>query len=145
MTVRAAEAADVPVLEELHRMLFPSGPWDAPFWLEALDRPSDAVWVIGSPVRGFAMIRAAADEAELLTIGTTHPRQGDGRALLAASVQAALDLGAERLFLEVSARNRGALGLYRDMGFVRLALRQSYYHDGSDAEIMALDLCPQED
>ncbi len=145
MTVRAAQAADAPLLEELHRTLFPTGPWEASFWLEAIGRPSDAVLVMGSPVRGFAMIRAAADEAELLTIGTTRPRQGDGRALLAASAQAALDLGAERLFLEVSARNRGARGLYRDMGFVRLALRQSYYHDGSDAEVMALDLCPQED
>ncbi|MEM6745833.1 MAG: GNAT family N-acetyltransferase [Pseudomonadota bacterium] len=145
MTVRRAVVMDAPELEALHLTLFPEGPWDRGFWRQAMERPSDAVLVIGQPPRGFALVRAAADEAELLTIGTAIPGQGDGWALVTASAKAALDLGAERLFLEVSAANRSALGLYSRMGFVRLATRPGYYRDGSDAEVMALNLRRQED
>ncbi|MEM6914481.1 MAG: N-acetyltransferase, partial [Pseudomonadota bacterium] len=134
MTVRQADKSDAPVLARLHTALFPQRPWDTQFWESSIGRASDCAFVTGEPARGFALIRAAAGEAELLTIGTTAPRNGDGRALLAAAAQSSLDLGAERLFLEVSSRNRGALRLYQRVGFVRLALRPAYYSDGSDAE-----------
>ncbi|MEO1042266.1 MAG: GNAT family N-acetyltransferase [Pseudomonadota bacterium] len=145
MNVRLAKKDDAAALARLHEALFPQRPWDEPFWMAALGRSTDGVLVIGEPPRGFAMIRAAAGEAELLTIGTTAPGQGDGETLLNAAISLALDFGAERLFLEVSSRNRGALRLYQRAGFARLALRPAYYSDGSDAEVMALNLCPQED
>ena len=145
MTVHAANVSDAGVLATLHAVLFPDGPWDEAFWRDVLNRPTDRAILIGTPPRGLALIRAAAGEAELLTVGTTTQRRGDGTALVKAAAEAALDLGAERLFLEVSARNRGALKLYGRLGFVRLALRPAYYHDGSDAEVMALELHPQED
>ncbi|MEO1657902.1 MAG: GNAT family N-acetyltransferase [Pseudomonadota bacterium] len=145
MSVRHALPEDAGALAALHARLFPKGPWDQAFWQDAIKRPSDVALVLGQPPRGLALIRIAADEAELLTVGTTLPGQGDGRALVSAASKTALDLGAERLFLEVSTLNRAALGLYRAMGFVRLALRPAYYSDGSDAEVMALALRPQED
>lgn len=44
-------------------------------------------------------------------------REGVGRALVAAAVRAARDLGAERLELAVTAGNDSALRLYREAGF----------------------------
>ena len=83
---------------------------------------------------GFSLVRAVADEAELLLLAVdpAEQRRGIGQALLDDFVAAALSGGAHRLHLEVRDGNP-ALDLYRASGFAPAGRRRNYYH-GPDGE-----------
>ena len=91
---------------------------------------------------GLVLGRVAANEAEILTLAVVpHARrQGLGRALLRAAMAAATGRGAETMFLEVSAGNRAARGLYDGAGFRPVGRRPGYYPDGSEALVLAAGL-----
>jgi ribosomal-protein-alanine N-acetyltransferase len=78
---------------------------------------------------GFSLVRAVADEAELLLLAVEPARQGAGigHALLDHFIAAARARGAARLHLEVRDGNP-AIGLYRASGFVPAGRRRNYYH-----------------
>jgi ribosomal-protein-alanine N-acetyltransferase len=87
--------------------------------------------------QGFALGRAIADEAELLTLAV-HPearRRGLGRALVAAFEAGARRAGARAAFLEVAADNAAALALYAGAGW-RPAGRRPGYYAGTDALVL---------
>ena len=90
-------------------------------------------------VMGFVMVRAAADEAEILTIAVAAEarRRGTGRALLAAAARGALTQGATRLHLEVASNNETARKFYADAGFIQTGRRACYYPDGADALLLS--------
>ncbi len=98
--------------------------------------------------QGFALGRAVAGEAELLTICVAPEarRQGIARRLIAAIEAAARLRRADSLILEVAADNAAAIALYRGAGFAATARRAGYYHhpDGgtTDAVIMAKPVLP---
>lgn len=91
---------------------------------------------------GFVLWRAAAGEAEILTIAVLPPwrRAGLGATLLEAALAASAAAGAEAMFLEAAADNVAALALYEKRGFSRVGLRKAYYGD-KDAVVMRRDLC----
>lgn len=78
---------------------------------------------------GFSLVRAVADEAELLLLAVTaeEQRRGIGQALLDHFVEEAHRRGATRLHLEVRDGN-SAMSLYRDAGFTPAGRRRNYYH-----------------
>lgn len=78
---------------------------------------------------GFAIGRAVAGEAELLTIAVAPEarRGGIGRALLAEFEAEARRRDAAKAFLEVAADNPAALALYRAAGWVESGRRRGYY------------------
>ena len=86
------------------------------------------------------LLRVAADEAEILTIGVAARRQGIARALMAAALERARAQGARTMFLEVAADNGAARGLYEMLGFAPAGLRQGYYAGGADALLLRLEL-----
>lgn len=142
MTIRQARGGEAAVLARLHALVFPTSSWDEAFWKGALASPFDRAFLVGEAPQAFGLVRLLGEEAELLTIGTTAPRQGHGAALLAHIANAAGTEGARRLFLEVSAANKAALGLYRWAGFETFGTRERYYTDGTDALMMRLELVP---
>ena len=85
--------------------------------------------------RGFALISAAADEAELLTIAVVPEarRAGLGALLLAVAEAAARDAGAARMFLEVAEDNAAAGALYRKTGYEEVGRRRRYYSRATGA------------
>jgi ribosomal-protein-alanine N-acetyltransferase len=89
------------------------------------------------------LLRSAADEAEIITIGTLPQsrRQGIGAALIAAALPLLRDCDIKRLLIEVAASNEAALALYRKVGFAAVGQRRDYYEhaDGQreDAIIMS--------
>lgn len=87
---------------------------------------------------GFVLARAAADEAEILTLAVVPAwrRRGLGAALLAAAQRRAASLGAAQLFLEVAADNDAARALYAGAGFEAVGLRRGYYAGGRDALVL---------
>ena len=89
---------------------------------------------------GFSLLRAVADEAELLLIAVAPEaqRSGVGRALIDHFVSHARGRGATRLHLEVREGN-DAIGLYRAAGFEIGGRRRNYYR-GANGEYDALTL-----
>ena len=89
---------------------------------------------------GFALGRAVAGEAELLTLAVApHARRkGHGRALLARFEEAARLRGALEAFLEVAADNVGAVALYAGAGYGERGRRPGYYDRGDGARADAL-------
>lgn len=94
---------------------------------------------------GFALGRAVAGEAELLTIAVRPDAQGRGigTVLIAELIIEARNRAAERIFLEVAATNESAIRLYERSGFARTGRRRGYFSDGTariDALVMSCDL-----
>lgn len=89
---------------------------------------SGHVFAVGDDT-SFALGRAIADEAELLTIATDpdHWRTGLGRACLRRFEREARARDAATIFLDVAEDNLSATMLYRSEGYVELARRASYY------------------
>ena len=78
---------------------------------------------------GFALARQAADEAEILAIGTVpaHRRRGIARRLVGDLADRFIGAGARALFIEVAAGNDAARALYQSLGFAPAGLRKGYY------------------
>jgi ribosomal-protein-alanine N-acetyltransferase len=91
---------------------------------------------------GFALGRAQADQAEILTIAVRPGArgQGVGRALVNALLAEAAKRGALELFLEVAEPNAAARALYTGAGAKEVGRRRRYYADGADALVLRLPL-----
>ena len=143
MTIARAGPAHCYVLAAIHAAAFSGGEaWSLAMFAAQLGQPG--VIALLDEAGGLIVMRVAADEAEVLTLGVVPEarRKGVGRALLQAGCAAARDGGAAKVFLEVAARNTGALALYEGDGFRRVGVRRRYYADGGDAVMMVRDLDP---
>lgn len=134
-------AADAALLAALHGRCFPDEPWDAAAFAGLLATPgARALGLAGDGgLSGLALLRSAAEESEILSIGVAPEARGRGLggALLAAAMAAARADGATALFLEVAADNAPALALYRRFGLGEVGRRRGYYRRG-DRRIDAL-------
>lgn len=145
VAVAGAEAAAV--LAGIHAAAFPPADrWgqDAIALLVALPGHFALLAERGGEPLGFVLGRAAAGEAEVLTLAV-HPlarREGAGRALMRALMQEAARRGAETLFLEVAEGNAAARALYAGLNAAEAGRRRRYYPDGSDALVLAIPLRP---
>jgi ribosomal-protein-alanine N-acetyltransferase len=88
----------------------------------------------------FVLIRHVVDEAEILTIATdpNQQRQGLATALLRTFDDFCNRKGIARAFLEVSAENSPAIGLYKASGFTQIGTRTGYYRLTSGQQVDAL-------
>lgn len=143
--LRPMSEADLP---RIHRIELASYdyPWSLGNFADSL-AAGYSMWVreAEGEVIGYYAMMAAAGEAHLLnlTIAPIWRRHGLGRDLLEHCLARAHDHKAASLFLEVRTSNAAAIGLYRNSGFVDLAVRRAYYpaRDGrEDALIMKKDL-----
>jgi [ribosomal protein S18]-alanine N-acetyltransferase len=92
---------------------------------------------------GFVMVRAAADEAEILTVAVAPTRRGRGigRLLMDETIRRLYFMRVASLFLEVDEGNGPALALYRHLGFREVGHRANYYAGGTaNALVMRADL-----
>lgn len=130
-------------MARLHAAAFTApAPWRTESFAALLAEP--AVFALASPcAQAFALGRALAGEAELLTLAT-HPdsrRAGLARALLQRFQSGARARGATAAFLEVAETNRAARALYAQAGWHQVGRRPGYYRDaGAQAPVAALIL-----
>lgn len=84
---------------------------------------------------GFTLMRIAADEAEVLSIGVKPAARkgGLGKKLLHMAMSGARSGGAHSLFVDVARQNTAACALYESAGFERVGIRKNYYENGDDA------------
>ncbi|MET3927294.1 ribosomal protein S18-alanine N-acetyltransferase [Devosia sp. 2618] len=146
--IEPGRIADAKELARIHAQGFYRG-WPVGEFESFLADDSTPVYVACDPKRriaGFALIRIAADESELLTIAVDPKWRGKkiGQALLKATFADLLTTPARKMFLEVSEENAAAIKLYGREGFATISSRKGYYPkaDGSAATalVMARDL-----
>lgn len=122
-------------------------PWTADEFASLIARKG--VFLITHQTNGFALGRALAGEAELLTMAVVPNAQGQGigHRLMDDFIAQARALGAEDVFLEVATTNAPAIALYLAHGFEDRGVRKGYYSaaDGTpvDARVMGKTLKPR--
>ncbi|MGD2133125.1 MAG: ribosomal protein S18-alanine N-acetyltransferase [Maricaulaceae bacterium] len=124
-------------------------PWGPQFFASIIHLPGTiAVLAVEDEEDvGYALARAIAGEAEIISIGVLAAarRRGLGRALLDRTLAAAFAAGARSVHLEVSVDNAAAQTLYLRAGFAKAGVRRGYYGDGSDALVLERALAPSDD
>ncbi len=139
-----AGAAHAPVIARLHARCFAAS-WDEESVARILSTPGTAASIArdagGLPL-AFAIYRLASDEAEILSLATLPEFRSQGIAtrILGATLAAAAEGGARRVYLEVAADDPAAIGLYRAAGFEELGRRPRYYRRDGEASVDALIL-----
>ena len=144
VAVRAASRDEVALLARLHDASFEEK-WNAEAFGILLSVAGTFALLAGSGGKdwqSFVLARVAADEAEILSLGTLPAarRQGLAHALVVATAKEAARRGAGKIFLEVSASNGAARALYLGLGFAEVGLRPRYYPnlDGPAADALTL-------
>src|SRR6185295_6561715 len=80
--IRAAALSDAALLARLHGECF-DDPWDGPAFLRFLERPKTFALLCGEAEtysQAFILVQVAADEAEILSLGTAEPARRKGLA-----------------------------------------------------------------
>lgn len=143
LRIDKAGAAHAAVLAALHaESIVP--PWSTETFATLLGQPGVAGWIATDneePV-GLLLARAAADEAEILTLAVLPRmrRRGIAAHLMAQLVVWAVPAKATRLFLEVAEDNVAARALYERSGFINAGRRKDYYAPGRDALLLTREL-----
>jgi ribosomal-protein-alanine N-acetyltransferase len=132
--VRPGILADLPAIADLQAVCFPDA-WGMEFLGRLLAQPGafSLVAVDHGATAGFAIARAVAGEAEILSLGVRGAlrRQSLGSELVRMAVERAAAMGASQIFLEVAVENSAARALYGSLGFREVGSRPAYYC-GSD-------------
>ena len=143
--IQAVGAEAAALLSEMHAESFPANQaWGASAITLMLSLPGHFALLATQKDQplGFAIGRAQAEEAEILTIAVRPGArgQGVGRALLNALLAEAAKRGAMDLFLEVAEPNLAARALYARAGAKEVGRRRRYYADGADALVLRLSV-----
>jgi ribosomal-protein-alanine N-acetyltransferase len=132
---------DIAAVHEIERLSFRT-PWPSYAFEQELASNRLARYLvvrIGERLVAFAGLWLMADEAHVTTFAV-HPdwrRRGIAQRLMVALVELSLEIGAQRMTLEVRAGNEAAQALYRRFGFIDVGRRPRYYtDDNEDALIM---------
>ena len=146
LMIEPMREADVPAVQIIERDIF-STPWPRNAYYRELASRNSAHYIVlrrqrDDEIVGYAGMWRMYDEAHVTTIGVRHDMQhgGFGRVLFAALVQAAYDMGAKWVTLEVRTSNENAMRMYEAFGFKVIGRRKGYYTDnGEDAIVMWSD------
>jgi [ribosomal protein S18]-alanine N-acetyltransferase len=140
--VERMKVEDIPAVHEIERLSF-STPWPSYAFEQELTGNRMARYLVaraGERVVGFAGIWLMVEEAHITTFGV-HPdwrRRGVGLQMLLRLDELSLEMGAQRMTLEVRVSNAAAQALYAAFGFSVVGRRLRYYtDDGEDALIMS--------
>jgi ribosomal-protein-alanine N-acetyltransferase len=131
VSLRPATEADLDALATLEQDLFGDDAWSR--GSVAAEVSAGRVLVADADgLAGYVVTLAAGDALDLMRIGVRRDRRRRG---LAHALLAAAATG-DRVLLEVSERNTGAIAFYAAEGFTEIARRGRYYRDGSAAVVM---------
>ncbi len=150
---------DVATVQEIEREIFAT-PWPRNAYYRELASRASAHYVVlrleglaerppafrapdlDPTIIGYGGMWRMYDEAHVTTIGVRHDlhHRGYGRIVFAGLVQAAYDMGAKWVTLEVRTTNENAMKMYENFGFKVIGRRKGYYTDnGEDAIVMWSD------
>lgn len=128
ITTRALTPSDSKAAARIHGGSFEPG-WDADTLRTHIANDLTLGLFDGGALRGFAVLRRAADQADIVTIAVDPALRGAGlgRRLLNDAEVAARAAGVTLIFLEVAVDNVAATALYKQAGYVPIGTRPAYY------------------
>ena len=141
--IEPGRVSDAEPCAKLHAAAFFHG-WPAPEFAAFLNDTGRTPGYIACDkkreIAGFAMLRIADDEAELLTIVVNDKwrNKGVGAAILRATLDDLTMSPVERYFLEVEENNSSAIVLYKRFGFIEVGSRKGYYKTSDGKSTTAL-------
>jgi [ribosomal protein S18]-alanine N-acetyltransferase len=119
-----------------------SDPWSESSFRQAVENPGVFFRVAtegaGGPVVGYVVAWFAGGEGEIANVAVAPAVRGRGIGgqLLDAAIAAAVDQGAEALYLDVRESNARARALYDSRGFVEVGRRRRYYRRPAEDAIV---------
>lgn len=121
-----------------------TAPWSVTSFMEELGNPRSKLRVAeyNGEVVGYICLSLVHDEGHILDLAVCplYRNLGVAKALVENGLTYLREHGCLRVFLEVRASNKSALGLYRRFGFKVSARRKDYYRTPrEDAIVMTLD------
>ena len=138
--------ADVPQIAALERLCF-SDPWSEGSVAGELENEL-SLWLVAETdgrIQGYIGSQSVPPDCDILNLAVAPDarRQGLGRQLLQALLDALHRHGIERVFLEVRPTNVPARALYAALGFEEIGRRKEYYvNPVEDALILRKELFP---
>ena len=143
ITLRPMTQDDVAEVAAMEAGLQPR-PWSEQVFRDEVDAENRSYFVAagGDLVVGFAGVMVIEDEAHVtnLLVAEDVRRVGIGRRLMLALIEAAVDLGARHLTLEVRTGNDAARALYSRLGLAPVGVRPRYYGDDDTLILWAHDI-----
>lgn len=118
--------------------------WSVDNFVSELQRSftlSKGLW-LGKSLVGLCLSWIIPPECHLLNL-MVHPSlwgRGLGRYLMEDLIETAKTEKAYKILLEVKVGNKRARKLYSNLGFIDAGFRRQYYSDGSNANLMTLEL-----
>lgn len=150
-TIRRMTVDDVDAVHAIEADTFAT-PWSRQSFYEEMTRNACARYLVAelpeAGIVGFAGVWIVIDEGHITNIAVKkeYRGQGIGRALTAALMQYAANLGVVYMTLEVRRSNEIAQRVYLSHGFIQVGVRKKYYEDnGEDALFMVCDHMPPAD
>ncbi len=141
--VEMGELSDAKLLAKIHESAFYQGWPETDFVAFLSEQQRTPIYICCDKkrnIKGFASIRHAGDEAELLSIVVVKKNRtkGVGTAILRAIIDDLLLSPVEKFFLEVDENNPAAIKLYKNFGFLEVGKRKGYYKSDGDEKSTAL-------
>lgn len=130
MMIEPMNASHVPQIAQLEKRCF-SDPWSEKSIVSELENPL-SVWLVavdGGQLIGYVGSQTVLGETDMMNLAVAPEarRQGTGRALVLALVDALTEKGSHSLMLEVRVSNTPAQKLYESLGFSQVGRRPKYY------------------
>ena len=145
--IRKMVIADIPVVAELERAVYPQ-PWSMRVFVDelGLDSRIYVVAVADDAIVAYAGLLIVEDDAHITTVAVDpQARQKRiGTHLMIDLVDRALAIGAKHLTLEVRVSNSAARRLYERFGFAPVGVRKDYYRDEDALVMWAIDIDTQD-
>lgn len=147
--VEPGRPEDAEALARLHQAGFYRG-WpreDFSAFLSEAATPALVACDARRRIAGFALMRLAGSEAELISIAVEPKWRGKGLggALIRACIEELRLTPASRFILEVAADNPAAIALYRRHGFREIGRREAYYARANGVPATALVMAREVD
>jgi len=142
--IRPLTREDAPVLAVLESRCVGAAKWGEPA-LRDVGAKGIVGWASsrGNVVVGFILVRAVADEMEIMNLAVDPDarRQGIAARLLAHAIEEVRRADVKRVYLEVRESNSGARTFYSSGGFTEQGRRRNYYSQpAEDALLLVLRL-----
>ena len=130
MRIEPMNVSQVPQIAELEKLCF-SDPWSEQSIASELENPL-SLWLVAveaGEVVGYVGSQTVLGETDMMNLAVAPEarRQGTGRALVLALVEALKEKESHSLMLEVRASNIPAQKLYASLGFSQVGRRPKYY------------------